>query len=69
VSFAIADNVLVALAVGAVLLHVLADAISLHALVAILIVLGGLMVGLIVYWFLKRIQPLQRKIAALREEP
>jgi hypothetical protein len=68
VRFAIVDNVLIAAVVGLGLLYAWADAISWEAFVAILIVLGAMMFGLVLYWFFLRVQPLQNEIAALRGE-
>jgi membrane protein YdbS with pleckstrin-like domain len=67
VRFAILDNVLLLGGLGlAGLLYAWADAISWHAFVAILIVLGLVIAGLTIYWVYGRIQPLQNEIAALR---
>jgi hypothetical protein len=66
IRFAIVDNVLILALVGVGLLYALADAISWGAFVVALIVLGGVMIGLALYWVFRRIRPMQNQIAALR---
>jgi hypothetical protein len=68
IRFAILDNVLILAIVGVGLLYALADAISWGAFVVALIVLGGVMIGLALYWVFRRVRPLQDEIAALRAE-
>jgi membrane protein YdbS with pleckstrin-like domain len=69
VRFAILDNVLLLGGLGlAGLLYAWAEAISWHAFVAMLIVLGGLIAGLTVYWAFRRVLPLQKEVAARRGE-
>jgi hypothetical protein len=66
IRFAIADGVLTLALIAAAFVHATTNAISFEAFVGTLVVLVALSAALVRYWVIRRIRPLQARIAELR---